>query len=59
MEDEANPPAPQYRPPHNEHRNCVKNDIVLKEHVKQSYEESLSLAVSQGKMTNERKASLL
>ena len=47
------------QPPHNEHRNCVKNDIVLKEYVKQSYEDSLTLAVNQGKMTNGRKATLL
>ena len=37
----------------------MKNDIVLKKFVEQSYKDSLTLAVNQGKMTNERKATLL
>ena len=41
-------------------KNCVKNDGgVVKTHARQSYEESLGLAVRQGKMAPERKAELL
>ena len=54
--DPADPTDPADKPPTMEMKNVVKNDGgVVKQHALQSYEETFSLAVRHGKMTENRK----